>query len=90
MLYLFGLVIATGFAVSFSAIAGGLAQARAITAALEGMARQPEAAGPIRTSMIIGLAFIESLTIYALVIAFLLFTKLPETKAILKILGLGG
>jgi F-type H+-transporting ATPase subunit c len=89
MLYLFGLVVATGFAVSFSAIFGGLAQARAITAALEGIARQPEAAGPIRVNMIIGLAFIESLTIYALVVAFMLFTKLPDTAAIVKLLGLG-
>ena len=54
----------------------GLGQARAIAAALEGMARQPGAAARIRTAMIIGLALIESLAIYMLVIAFiLLFVK---------------
>jgi F-type H+-transporting ATPase subunit c len=89
MLYLFGLVIGTAFAVSIAALTGALGQGRAIAAALEGIARQPEAAGAIRTNMIIGLAFVESLTIYALVVAFMLFTKLPDTAAVLKLLGLG-
>ena len=86
MLYLFGLVIATGFAVAVAAFAGALGQGRAIAAALEGTARQPEASGNIRTLLIIGLAFIESLTIYVLVIAFLLLPKLPETQKILDLL----
>jgi F-type H+-transporting ATPase subunit c len=50
----------------------GLGQAKAIAAALEGMARQPSAAGRIQVAMIIGLALIESLAIYMLVIAFIL------------------
>ena len=86
MLYLFGLVIATGFAVAVAAFAGALSQGRAIAAALEGTARQPEASGNLRTLLIIGLAFIESLTIYVLVIAFLLLPKLPETQKILDLL----
>ena len=84
MLYLFGLVIATGFAVALAAVAGALGQAKAIVAALEGTARQPEGSGNMRMLLIIGLAFIESLTIYVLVIAFMLLPKLPETAKILE------
>ena len=48
----------------------GLAQGKAVVAACEGMARDPQAAGNIRTTMIIGLALIEALVIYVLVAAF--------------------
>ncbi|CAM2008408.1 ATP synthase F0 subunit C [Acanthopleuribacter pedis] len=48
----------------------GLAQGKAIAAACEGIARNPGAAGNIRTTMIIGLALIESLALYTLVIVF--------------------
>lgn len=89
MLYLFGLALATGFAVTFAAIAGSLSQARVITAALEGTARQPEAGGRLFTLMILGLAFIESLTIYVLVISFVLWGKLPAADAVIKTLGGG-
>jgi F-type H+-transporting ATPase subunit c len=51
------------------------------------MARQPESAGQIQTAMIIGLAFIESLVIYVLVIAFILNGKLPGAADILKSMG---
>lgn len=66
-----------GFALAIAAFAGAFGQSRAIAAALEGIARQPEAAGEIRTSMIIGLALIESLVIYVLVISIMLYIKLP-------------
>ncbi|MBF8250718.1 MAG: ATP synthase F0 subcomplex C subunit, partial [Deltaproteobacteria bacterium] len=49
---------------------------RATAAGLEGIARNPGASGKIMTPMIIGLAMIESLVIYALVIAFMLYFKL--------------
>jgi F-type H+-transporting ATPase subunit c len=84
MLYLFGLAIATGFAVSIAALGGSLGQGRAVAAALEATARQPEAGGRLFTVMILGLAFIESLTIYALVISFVLSTKLPSTAEVLQ------
>jgi F-type H+-transporting ATPase subunit c len=71
------LVATIGFALAIAAIAGAFGQSRAIAAALEGIARQPEAAGDIRTSMIIGLALIESLVIYVLVISIMLYIKLP-------------
>ena len=84
MLYLFALGLGAGFAVAVAAFAGALGQGRAIAAGLEGIARQPEAAGRIQTLLIIGLAFIESLTIYALVIAFLLLGKLPNTADMVR------
>ena len=58
-------------AVGIAAIGSGLGLGRAVGAAMEAMGRQPEAAGKIQTGMIIGAAFIEALTLYAL-LAFLL------------------
>ncbi len=81
------LAVTIGFALALAAFGGALGQARAVNAALDGMARQPEAAGQIQTAMIIGLAFIESLVIYVLVIAFILNTKLPAADELLKKLG---
>ncbi len=49
---------------------GGLGQGKIGAAALEGTARNPSAAGKIQTMMILGLAFVESLVIFALVIVF--------------------
>jgi len=89
MLYLFGLALATGFGVAIAAFAGALGQGRATAAAVEAMARQPENSGAIRNAMIIGLALIESLTIYALVMGFTLKGKLPEAEQILKLLSSG-
>lgn len=86
-LYLFGLALATGMAVAIAAVAGSLSQARAIVAALEATARQPEAGGRLFTLMILGLAFIESLTIYALVISFMLWGKLPAPEEVLRVVG---
>jgi F-type H+-transporting ATPase subunit c len=71
------LVLTIGFALALAALAGAFGQSKAVHSALEGMARQPEAAGQIQTAMIIGLAFIESLVIYVLVISFILIGKLP-------------
>lgn len=56
-----------------AAAAGAIGQSRAIVAACEGIARNPGAAGPIRLAMIIGLALIESLVIYALILAFFMY-----------------
>ena len=53
-----------------------IAQGLAASKALEGMARQPEVAGEIRTTMILALAFMEALTIYGLLVAILLVNKL--------------
>ena len=57
-------------ALAIAAAGCGLAQGKAVAAAVEGVARNPQAAGNIRTTMIIGLALIEALVIYVLVAAF--------------------
>jgi F-type H+-transporting ATPase subunit c len=56
---------------------GTYAQGRATSAALEGIARQPSAAPRIQTPMILGLALIESLVLFAFVIAYFLQGKIP-------------
>lgn len=87
MEYFVALALATGFGIALAAFGGAISQARAIAAALEGLARQPEAGGRMFTLLILGLAFIESLVIYALVISFMLWIKLPDPAKILKLLG---
>ncbi|BDU78857.1 ATP synthase F0 subunit C [Mesoterricola sediminis] len=57
-------------ALAIAAAGCGMAQGKAVVAACEGIARNPQAAGNIRTTMIIGLALIEALVIYVLVAAF--------------------
>jgi F-type H+-transporting ATPase subunit c len=64
--------LAAGLAIGLGAIGSGIGMGTAIGGACEGTSRNPEAGGRILTTMIIGLAMIESLTIYALVIAFIL------------------
>ena len=70
-------VMAAGIGMALAAGLCGLGQARAIAAALDAMARQPGAAARIQTAMIIGLALIESLAIYVLVIAIILLFAKP-------------
>ncbi len=67
----FGATLALGIA----AFGGAFGQGRAASAALEGIARNPAADGKIRTPMIIALALIESLVLYAFVIAFMAIGK---------------
>ncbi|MCB0393934.1 MAG: ATP synthase F0 subunit C [Bdellovibrionales bacterium] len=61
---------AAALALGIAAFGGALGQGKAATAALDGIARNPAAAGKIQTPMIIALALIESLVIYALVVNF--------------------
>ncbi len=70
-------VLAAGLGMAFAAGLCGLGQGRAIASAVEAMARQPGAAARIQTAMIIGLALIESLAIYTLVIAIILLFVQP-------------
>ena len=70
-------VLGAGLAIGLGAIGAGIGQGITVGKALEAMARQPEAAGMIQTNMFIGLAIIESLTIYALVIALILLYSNP-------------
>jgi ATP synthase F0 subunit c len=69
-------VIAAGLSVGLAAIGPGIGQGSAAGQALEGIARQPEAEGKIRGTLLLSLAFMEALTIYGLVVALsLLFTN---------------
>jgi len=77
MFYLGMLALATGLGLPIAAFGVGLGQGRAVASAMEGMARQPEAGGQIQTGMIIGLALLEALVIYALLMFFILQGKLP-------------
>ncbi|SPD74861.1 ATP synthase subunit c [uncultured Desulfobacterium sp.] len=79
-----GIALGCGFAIGAAALGTGIGMGNAVNGALQGTARNPEAGGKIMTTMIIGLALIESLCIYALVIAFMLLFKLPELNVILE------
>lgn len=70
-------VIGASLAVGLAAIGPGLGQGMAAGRALEGLARQPEAEGKLRGLLLISLAFLESLTIYGLVIALVLIFANP-------------
>ena len=66
-----------GLAVPITAMVAAIAQSRVGVAAMEGMARQPEAAGDIGRNLIITLALIEALVIYALLTFLVLFGNIP-------------
>ncbi len=70
------IAIATAITMGLGATFGTLSQSKAATAALEGIARNPSAAGDIRGTMILGLALIESLVLFAFVVSFLLQGKI--------------
>ena len=70
------IALSCGLAIGLAALGGALGQGRTAAAALEGIARNPASADRIFTPMILGLALIESLVIYALIIAFLLQGKI--------------
>jgi len=68
--------LAAGLGIGIAAFGGALGQGKAAAATLEGIARNPGASGKMFVPMILALALIESLVIYALVIAFTLVGKL--------------
>ena len=70
------LALAAGLGIGLAALGGALGQGRTAAAALDGIARNPGAAGKIFVPMILGLALIESLVIYALIIAFQVVGKI--------------
>ncbi len=72
----FGIALGAGLAIGIAALGGGIGQGMAMRGALEGIARNPNVTDKIFTPMIIGLALIESLVIYGLVIAFMLQGKI--------------
>ena len=84
MVYFMALAFAIGMGVPLAAFGASLGQGRAAGSALESMARQPEMAGKIQTMLILSLAFIESLVLFALVVFLLLQSKLPDTDKALQ------
>jgi F-type H+-transporting ATPase subunit c len=70
------IAVAAALGVSIAAFGGALGQGRAAASALDGIARNPSASDKIFTPMIIGLALIESLVIYSLVVFFSLLGKI--------------
>ena len=66
------LALTVPLALGMAAMASAFGLGRAVSAAMDAIARQPEASGRIQTAMIVGCALIEALTIYVLVIAFVL------------------
>ncbi|MCE5218266.1 ATP synthase F0 subunit C [bacterium] len=84
MLYGAALALAVGLGLPIAVVGAALGQGRAAAAAMEGIARQPDAAGDIRFALILSLALIESLVIYALLIFFMLYSKLPAVVDVLS------
>ncbi len=84
------IVLAAGLAVGLAAFGCGIGMGHGIRGACEGVARNPEAGGRITVTMILGLALIESLTIYALVIGLILLYANPIIPKFLSAVGLGG
>ncbi len=78
------MAIACAFAIGIAALGTGLAMGNAINGAMQGVSRNPEAGGRIFTMLILGLALIESLCIYALLISLLMVFKIPSLEAALE------
>lgn len=70
-------ILGAAFAISIGAIAPALGQGRAVAAAMDAIARQPEAANTISRTLFVGLAMIETMAIYCLVVALLLLFANP-------------
>ena len=70
-------IIGAVIAVSIGSIAPALAEGRSVAAAMDAIARQPEAAGTISRTLFVGLAMIETMAIYCLVVSLLLLFANP-------------
>jgi F-type H+-transporting ATPase subunit c len=70
-------ILAAAIAVSFGAVGPALAEGRAVAAAMDAIARQPEAAGVLSRTLFVGLAMIETMAIYCLVVALLVLFANP-------------
>lgn len=81
------LALAVGLGLPIAVLSAAMGQGKATASAVESIARQPDAAGDIRTAMILGLGLIESLVLYALLMFFMLQGKLPATAEIMKLLN---
>ncbi|MCK4776844.1 MAG: F0F1 ATP synthase subunit C [Actinomycetia bacterium] len=67
--------LGAGLAIGLGALGPGIGIGMLVAKSVEGMSRQPEAAGIVQTAMFIGIAFAEAIALYALVISFMLLGK---------------
>lgn len=74
--------LAAGLGIGIAAAGGGIGQGRATAAAMEGIARNPGSRDDVFMPFILGLAFIESLVIYALVITYLVQSRISVEGAV--------
>jgi F-type H+-transporting ATPase subunit c len=81
-------VMAAGIAIGIAAFGTGIGQGLAVKSSVEGIARNPEASGKITVTMLIGLAMIESLCIYALVVALIILYAYPMAAKVAMALGM--
>lgn len=70
------LALAAALVMGIATIGPAVGQGNTSAKAMEGIARQPEVSGELRTTLIIALAFMEALTIYGLLIAIMLISKI--------------
>jgi F-type H+-transporting ATPase subunit c len=70
--------IAVALSIGLAALGTGIGQGNAVNGAMQAIGRNPEAQGKVQGTLILGLAFIESLAIYALVISLMLQGKLGQ------------
>ena len=89
MEFLVGSVWAAGLAIGIAAFGCGIGQGLGVKGAVEGIARNPESSGKVTVTMLIGLAMVESLCIYALVVALILIYAHPQAASIAAMLGAG-
>jgi F-type H+-transporting ATPase subunit c len=73
-------IAAAALSVSFGAIGPALAEGRAVAAAMDAIARQPDSAGTLSRTLFVGLAMIETMAIYCLVVALLVLFANPFVK----------
>ena len=80
-------MLAAGLGMGLGSFGTGIGQGLAIKSAVEGVARNPGASGKILTTMMIGLAMIESLAIYVFVVAMIILFANPFTEQVVELLA---
>jgi F-type H+-transporting ATPase subunit c len=81
------IALASGIGIGIGVLGPAIAQGLALFSTTTGISRNPEAAGAIRLCMLIGLAIMESLAIYVLVVALLLLYAFPYSDQLLKLIS---
>ncbi|ABA87279.1 ATP synthase F0, C subunit [Syntrophotalea carbinolica DSM 2380] len=80
-------IITAGFGMAFGSLGTAIGQGLAVKSALEGVARNPGASGKILTTMMIGLAMVESLAIYVFVVSMIILFANPFKDVVLELVA---